>query len=662
MGLLDNNNVKVINPVGVFKETAPDENGIRVLFSNKDVDIKMHTYNGKELVAVLDEVVVWSRPSSNPASRSLYISTSGFGGTQTQVDFNSTNFPNLIEGSTIIHCALIPYTRIKTAGAEVIYDGRDWRLVVFTDKGQIYHNFPSRAVGYDGSVQDGDMVKFDESVVWDLPERKTPVKTTEGDDASLIATGCYRYIPCLPDAFYAMHPAISSDNGYGNGGFPSYLEYTDRGDGNAIKKRPRFFYPRINNGNAILFSWMSGYVQDKQVTMIGTYMPNGSPDNGVRMCVFGTSDGGRNWCVITEFGTNGTTIGKNENDTEVVVKAANTNFSEFGDATNNQLKFGSNTMSDGSAYSIIKRSQWTPTAYDKEPTDNFKYGTPVAVSSIVSSNDGIVVTTSSAHGLSNGDVILFKKEGGNASWDWLVATDYTVQDAGNGVIWKAKVLTSTTFKLMLEVHNPYNPLGIRHIHSINRCKDGYSVSCGEEYPNGWVMYIREMAADTHDYLDAAYKRPVYRVTSASTSIQRCLGVEILDTPEDTIFAGLDTAYVQREGLKPNGRTEELKRNSCGIFKTTLANVDDFSEAECIFQMSQPTYFFKIIQGVMIAIGQQNYLGVSLDYGKSWTTFQLPVYTSPVFMALAEWIGTTSKKEICIKRKTFASTLIICPKK
>ena len=65
---------------------------------------------------------------------------------------------------------------------------------------------------------------------------------------------------------------------------------------------------------------------------------------------------------------------------------------------------------------------------------------------------------------------------------------------------------------------------------------------------------------------------------------------------------------------------------------------------------------------MIAIGQQNYLGVSLDYGKSWTTFQLPVYTLPTFMALAEWIGTTSKKEICIKRYTFASTLIICPKK
>ena len=667
MGLLDNNNINIANQVAVYKGTAPDKDGIRVLFSNEDVDIKMHTYNGKELAAVLDDIVVWSQPSSNAASRKLFISTTGFGGTQTEVAFNSTNFPNLIEGSTVRHCALLPYTRKLTSGAEDVYDGRDWRLVVFTDKGQIYHNFPARAVGYDGAVQDGDMVKFDESVVWDLPERKTPVKTTEGDDATLIATGCYRYLPCLPDAMYAMHPAISSDNGYNNGGFGAVIEYTDRGVSPAVtKKRPRLFYPRINSVNANLFSWMSGFVQDKQVSMFGTYMPNtsgsGNTGTGCRMCVFASSDGGRQWFVVTEFGANGERIGLNENNQETTIQAPITNFSEFGDATNNQIKFGSNSMTDGSAFSVIKRSQWTPTAYDKEPTDKFKYGTPVAVSSIVSSNDGIVVTTSAAHGLTNGDVILFKKEDGNADWNWIAAEDYTAQDAGNGVIWKAMVLTTTTFKLMLEVHNPYSELGIRHIHAINRCKDGYSISCGEEYPLGWVMYIKAPASDTHAYLNAAFKRLVYRVTSAATSVQRCLGVEILDDPDNTVFAGLDTAGIQRTGLKPDGRTAELKRNSCGIFKVALADVDDFSKAECIFQMSQPTYFLKVIGGVMIAIGQQNYLGVSLDYGKSWTTFQLPVYTNPTFMALAEWIGTTSKKEICIKRYTYASTLIICPKK
>lgn len=656
MGLLDNNN----RPIPIYDGIAPEENGIKTLFSNKDVDIKMHIYNEKELVAVLDDVVVWSKPSSVAANRALYISTTGFGGTQTTVLFNSTNFPNLIEGSSIRHCALLPYTRRTTDGEE-IYDGRDWRLVVFTDKGQIYHNFPSRAVGYDGAVQDGDMVKFDESVVWDLPERKTPVKTTTGGDAALIATGCYRYCPCLPDAFYEMHPAISSDNGYGNGGFPSYIEYTDRGDGNATKKRPRLFYPRINNTDANLFSWMSGFVQDKQVSMFGTYMPNTAGDTGCRMCVFGSSDGGRNWYVITEFGANGARIGNNGQG-ETLIQAPITNYSEFGD-TANQLQFGTNTMNDASAYSVIKRSQWTPTAHEKEPTDKFKYGSAVTVSSIVSSSaNGIVVTTSSVHNLVNGDVILFKREGGNATWDWLVATDYTEQNAGNGVIWKVKVLSTTTFQLMLEVHNPYNELGIRHIHSINRCKDGYAISCGEEYPLGWVMYVKAMSSDTHSFLNAAFTRPVYRVTSTATSIQRCLGVEILDNSEDTVFAGLDTAGIAREGLAPEGRTATLTRNSCGIFKMALADVDDFSNAECVFQMSQPAYFFKVIQGVMIAIGQQNYLGVSLDYGKSWTTFQLPVYTSPAFMALAEWIGTTSKKEICIKRYTFASTLIICPKK
>lgn len=660
MGLLDNNKIQIDGNVAAYIVTTPDENGIKTLFDTSDVSIRIHTYNGKEIAAVLNDIVVWSAPSSNASGRKLYISTEGFGGVQSEVAFNSTNFPNLINDSSVMHCALLPYTRRKTNTTE-IYTGVDWRLVVFTDKGQIYHNFPARAIGYDGASLDGDMLKFDESVIWDLPERKTPVKTNVGDDATLISTGCYRYMPCLPDAMYEMHPTLQSDNGYGNGGFDSYVEYIDRLDSNITKKRPRLFYPRVNSRDANLFSWMSGFVQDKQVSMFGTYMPNTSPDTGCRMCVFGTSDGGRQWYVIYEFGANGERIGIDD-DSEIKIQNPIANFSEYADSTNNQLRFANNQMTNASAFSVIRRSQWTPTSSNKEPAEKFKYGTAVNVSSIISSDSGIIVTTSSAHGLMNGDVIIFRKDEGDSIWNWIAAEDYTNISAGNGVIWKAKVLTTTTFKLMLEVHNPYNELGIRHIHSINKCKDGYSISCGEEYPLGWVMYIRVDNSDTHAFLYAGNTMPIYRVTSTSTSIQRCLGVEILDDTENTVFAGLDTSVIPRAGLKPDGRTESFKRNSCGIFKVALKDVDDFSKAECIFQLSQPTYFFKIIQGVMIAIGQQNMLGVSIDYGKSWTTIQLPASSIPSFNNLAEWIGTTSKKEICIKRYTYANTLIICPKK
>lgn len=656
MGLLDNNNI------GTYSIFPPAKDGIETLFASDDVLIKMHKFTDKEIVAVLNDVVVWSKPAVNASNKALYISTDGFGGSLSEVKFNSTNFPNLIDGSNIRHCAILPYARRNSDTVET-FDGKDWRLVVFTDKGQIYHNFPSRASGYDGVSQDGDMLKFDESVVWDLPDRKTPVKTTIGNDATLIATGCYRYMPCLPDAMYEMHPAISSDNGYGNGGFPSIYEYNDRLDGNISKKRPRLFYPKINNNNANLFSWMSGFVQDKQVSMFGTYMPN-DVDTGCRMCVFASSDGGRQWFVVYEFGANGERIGTNDSNVEFKITNPILNFSEYGDASNNQIVWGTNQMSNPSEFAVIRRSQWTPTTSHKEPEHKFKYGNEIAVSSIVSSPaNGIVVTTSNAHGLINGDVVIFKKESETANdWDWLAANDYTQDDAGNGVIWKAKVLTTTTFKLMLEVHNPYNELGIRHIHSINRYKDGYTVSCGEEYPLGWVMCIESINVDTHAFLNAAYKRNVYRLTSTPISIQRCLGVEILDDLDNTVFAGLDTAVIPRKGVKPSGRTEALQRNSCGIFKMGINDVDDFDNAECVFQLSQPTYFFKIIQGVMLAIGQQNMMGISFDYGKSWITYQLPVYTNPAFYALAEWIGTTSKKEICIKRYTWANTLIICPKK
>ena len=143
-------------------------------------------------------------------------------------------------------------------------------------------------------------------------------------------------------------------------------------------------------------------------------------------------------------------------------------------------------------FNVVKRSQYVPNELDKEieKTKMFKYAPPVSVQSITANANDIVVVTSSDHELHDGDSILFEKQDVVVNeWDWIVNTGHTGLSAGDGVLFKAKVIDTTSFRLMECVYNPHNNLRIRHIHSINRCKDGYTIGCGETYPHGGGYYI-----------------------------------------------------------------------------------------------------------------------------------------------------------------------------
>lgn len=593
-------------------------------------------YDGAVLEAVYNNIAVFF----NVVGKALYISTEGLNGFRKKIDFNSTHFPNLISGSTVDRICIIPWSR-RTSNSTPVYNGNNWRIVVFTSAGQIYHNFPSRANGYDGAEQSGDEWLFDESVVWDLPERTFPTKTNTGDDATLIATGQYRYCPCLPDSMYEKHPGINVDNGYGNGGFGAICSYTDK-DGTA-KKRSRFFVPWRGTYEANSFNWLSGYCSDKQVSAIGTYLSNTTYSS--RLCVFLSNDG-REWFVAYEYGPNSRVI-----DAEGTQQSAALNqFSEYGSSAN-VLKFGNNSVGAG-AYSVRRRSAYVPSASNKEPEHKFLYDDAVAVSSIVSSSSGIVVTTAANHGLSNGDAIVFDSVGGDASWDWILAQNYTQDDAGNGVIWRAKKLSDTSFQLMLEVKNPYNPLLARHIHTLNRQKDGYIIGTGEFYPQGWVEFLQISATDTYDNLFAGNKWPVYRLNSSSVGVQRILGAEF--DQDGTMYFGLDASTIQTENVQmPIGRTTQFRRNSTGVFKGNLTDIDDFSSLGCVFETDQPAYFFKRVQGIFIFVGSRGIIGISKD-GETWHKYQSP------FADFSWLMGVTDKKEICLRPYAVgnASVLII----
>lgn len=583
--------------------TNPD---LTLLFEN-DRSLVYKNTNSRKLVGVLRNLVVWSDSSS------IALSQDGFDGVQEIIQLNSTNFPGLMDGASIERVILLPWER----NAGFSFGGSGWRMNVITVHGQVYHNFPSRSTTSDGTVQANDYKLFDESCVWEMPERWTPVKTNSGADATLIATGKYKYFPALPDEAYTMHPAVNTDNGYGNGGFPAVLEKTKQ-DGSTVKFSRFYFTDRSRGYQGNPLGFMGGFEPHTKLSLIGTYKSNTSTTGSTRMCIFMTNDGGRNWFARYEFGANGQLIGS---DNSILANADNTFL------LRNMIAVGMTTPAGGSLFNVIKRSQYTPTSTNKEPekTAIFKYELPVAVASLTNNANDIIVATSSAHGLNNGDVILFEKQSGavDNEWDWIVNTGHTVSSAGDGVIFKAQVIDSTSFRLMECVYNPHNNLNVRHIHSINRCKDGYTIGTGEAYPQGWILYFSVVASDSFARLYPWDDLKFVRVNSTRQSIQRPLGVILKQDANNTVYIGVDNEFTDLGNVTmPAGRTDTFKRSSNGVWKGKLTDVDNQASFECIFQSDEVCYFFKEVRGTMIYIGQQGHVGISSDGGNTWSECHL----------------------------------------
>ncbi len=494
-----------------------------------------------------------------------------------KVVFNATNFPHLMADSVIRHIILMPYSRNAGSGRE----GYQTRCVLITEFGQIYHNFPNRETDRDGNSLSTDIIKFDESVVWDLPGRNFPVKT-EAEESE-----CYVYHPGLPEVCYQMHPPVNDDNGFGHGGFGK----TTTNNGEIVS---RFYQPgRSAQTNSFVF--MGGFEPDDKISLIGTYLSNTLEP--CRICVFATDDGGRSWYNKYELGD------------------------DHRSCVGNTYDLSSHTAYSGTL-EVYGRTTIYPSDAVKEPEYPFSWNDGVAVTSI-SSADKAVVTTASAHGLKTGQNIAFT--GTTSTHGWMLNPNITSSstDCGNGVIFKAKVLSSTSFELHEHVMNPHTNLTCRHIHHINRVKDGWIVGTGEMYPDGWIFFMQMKASDAFVTHRAYQEFNIVRLNSSEGSIQRLMGATMYDDQESTMVFAVDNELTPRRNvIMPPGRTESFSRNSTGIYKGRLQDIDDMDLFDCIYEAKQVAYFFKEIKGVYIYCGQQGEFAISFDQGESWTVEDL----------------------------------------
>ena len=453
-----------------------------------------------------------------------------------KIKLNSQNFPNLLPDSKIMNCLLVPF--IREVSKNKFY--KRWRLIVFTDKCQIYHNFPNRDPVYDGFEEYGDIVKFEESAVWDIPGRKYPSSVKEHSEIEF-------YFPFLTSDCYEYYPKVNQKSKYGNNGFDKY-NYVENED-STLKKVSRFYFPKRQQ-DANPFSYMGGVEIDYKMTLIGTYQSN--KEIGVRTAVFATSDGGRNWFAKIEFSDEGEYIFRQGNE-------------KWGYNFGNAIKGLGYKDYFGEAF--FKKRELI---HDKSG-NKIIFKDPQKIKRIY--GEKIVrIETETCHNLNTGNIILLQ---GVVNPLESILT-YLFDSDENMKLYKVEVIDKYNFFIYECVSNPLNELACRHIHHINRVRDGWLIGTGEIYPNGWLLYLQMKEADTYSIKKASSYLKCFQLNSSANSVQRTVGADIIDGVTPMLCFASDHDLLDRpQNIIGNDIT--FKRNSTGIYYGKLTDINDFKK-------------------------------------------------------------------------------------
>ena len=544
-------------------------------------------YFGNRVVAAWNDVICVQKRGDNH-SLILYPS---FKNKFIHYKVNIRKFKGIIKGSAIQNCFIIPFIRVVKFG-QFEYS---WRLVITTDRCQVFHNFPAKSQEYDGAISYGDITKFEESLIWDLPGNKFPSKNADCDETEY-------YNPCLPDSAYKYYPSEKDSK------FPKTFVINSTG-----QKLSRFYIP-IRDRETNPFAYMGGFEPDYKMTVIGTYRSNMTI--GVRTVIFATTDGGKNWFAKFEFADDGETKqydGSNRKNVGNVLDGTKMSSICVGD-----IKLCRRLLihdSDSDVYYNI----------DKELNINQ-----------IHNSKPIVIETKEKHQLETGNIVFIKGAPRQSEWEWAVNNDVSVNSNGNGMFFKTVVLDDTHIELYENVSNPNHNISCRHIHHINRTKDVWIIGTGEVYPNGWLLYMQMLATETYTNVNAWDVFPIVCLNNGKNSVQRTLGAVLVDDSDNSLFIASDSDELQRPIFYKKNDVE-LRHNSLGIYKGSLDNINNFESYESVLETLEPAYFFKQIDNVFIYSGQRGELAFGFDAGSRWEKSRLDKHMIQYRGRTYDWI-------------------------
>ena len=336
------------------------------------------------------------------------------------------------------------------------------------------------------------------------------------------------------------------------------------------------------------FTYLGPLCRTKKMVLWGSYLTTGE-----RIGVWMSTDGGANWVLFYDF----------IDRLALLPNPVNTNlFAEY-----------------TGGLSLKKVNMIYPSESDKEPAEPFTYA-DLTLTTITKGTETIV--TAPAHGLQNGDIILFTGTAQDANWQALTCDEFTAQGFKQNVYSVTK-LSDDTFQLKIYIGSYDTPLSCRHVHSINESIGGCIVSTGEEHPNGWFLYISQKFKDGSTVVDAFNfpKSMVYRLNSSAEGIQRACGLLMDNAPDPNIIFNCDTSNKNLGVYSVDGRTTGLPlRSSNGIWRGKLSDIDDWTKFECVADIPEPAIWMYEWNGVILGYYQLGGMAISLDGGATWQYF------------------------------------------
>lgn len=515
---------------------------------------------------------------SETAVNGLYYSSNGFNGTYKFIDTSS--LPNLASGEVIERVVFFYTKEFNT----------DIRALLFGTKKGLWCSCLAPAYDSSNTYSNGDICS-ESSQNYKCIAESSVTGTWDSTKWEAISNEFGYFEQCnIWDMKGNHHWRVADDDKDPSG--VRYRKYYD----NRPDSIGRFTY---YTGPI----WMMGSGQYARGLMFGNYSDNRRGNLSEPACMFLTLDG-KNVYVQYEFGVYPRQY-KKGGSSEIINNTAAVAI-QSGDVVDFTDFVGTQS------YTIKKRIGIVPSSEEKDPVLIFEYGNELTVTGI----SGSSITLSDASSLAVGDHIVIT---GSATGDYaklLTSNIDSTSGVGDGNVFIVTAKNGNVITIADSIGNPKNNLFCRHIHGISNFGNGVCMFTGEQYPDGWFIYVcpdMDYPTDSTVVNSSRWKDSVVRLNAAENGHQRSLGVYLRKDGKMVSISDNSGPYASR--LQVRGK--DIMMGNFGVYVFSLSEIDDVEGQLSKIPNLNACYALYNIGGLLFLSDKLGQTYYSTDEGDTW---------------------------------------------
>ena len=125
------------------------------------------------------------------------------------------------------------------------------------------------------------------------------------------------------------------------------------------------------------------------------------------------------------------------------------------------------------------------------------------------------------------------------------------------------------------------------------------------------MYLQQKKADTYSITDASEELTIRRINTKNDSVQRTMGVILNDSSAGDLIYASDHDTLERNAVNDSSLSG-ISRSSIGVFVGKLDAIDNRNHFECVYDATEPCYYFQKLDDMLVFTGQRGELAICFD--------------------------------------------------